>query len=126
MDLTMTRASVMIVGLSADHLPVSDLLEAGMEMDVSAVGDFEDAKRRLAVQVPDLLITALRLGPYNGLHLVVRGRTDNPGMAAIVVANVDDPVLRRDAEELGATFVGGPLTVEHVQSALRITAAGSA
>ena len=123
--MTDRRATVMVVGLAPDQLPLGGLLEAGLDIEVSALGDFEAAKRQLAVQIPDVLITALRLGPFNGLHLVLRARTDSPTVTTIVVAEEDDAVLRRDAEELGAMFVVGAVMAEHLQAALRTTAAGS-
>ena len=124
--MTVRRTAVMVVGLAPELLPLGGLLESSLDIEVSALGDFEAAKRQLAVQVPDVLITALRLGPYNGLHLILRARADNPTITTIVVVEEDDPVLRRDAEELGAAFVVGAVTAEHLQAALRITPAGSA
>ena len=67
--------------------------------------DFHEAKRVLAAQPPDLLVTHVRLGEYNGLQLVLRGKMTRPEMAAIVVADAPDPVLARDLEEMHATLV---------------------
>jgi hypothetical protein len=69
------RAAVLLVGLGADELPMAALLEAGLDIEVSALTDFEAAKRQLSAQAPDVLVTALRLGAYNGLHLILRART---------------------------------------------------
>jgi DNA-binding NarL/FixJ family response regulator len=124
--VSVSRTAVMVVGLSPDQLPLAALLEAGIDIEVAALRDFETAKGELATRVPDVLIAALRLGSFNGLHLVLRAKTDNPALGAIVVADLDDPVLRRDAEELGAMFIVGAVTVEHLQLAMRINAAGSA
>ena len=57
------------------------LLEAA-GYQVAAASNFEEAKQFLATETPDVLITDLRLGSYNGLHLVLRSRTDHPDMAA--------------------------------------------
>ena len=45
------------------------LEEAGYE--AVAVGTFEDATRVLRTSPPDLLIADVRLGPFNGLQLVI-------------------------------------------------------
>jgi DNA-binding response OmpR family regulator len=51
---------------------------------------------------PHLVISQLRLGAYNGLHVALRAR--NAGIPAVVIGT-PDAVLERDARELGATFV---------------------
>jgi hypothetical protein len=43
----------------------------------------------------------VRLGPYNGLHLVMRARALYPNAAAILIGP-SDPMLARDARALGA------------------------
>jgi DNA-binding NtrC family response regulator len=69
---------------------------------------FEEAKRWLQFSPPDLLMTDVRLGAYNGLHLVLRARAQHPEMPAIVVDADHDPVLEREAGEAGATYVAKP------------------
>lgn len=49
---------------------------------------------------PDLLITEVKLGEYNGLHLALRARA--AGIPSIVLG---DPVFEREAEQLGATYL---------------------
>ena len=49
-----------------------------------AVSTFEEAKYVLNEARPDLLVAQVRLGAFNGLHLVLRGRAESPEMAAIV------------------------------------------
>ena len=51
---------------------------------------------------PHLVISQLRLGAYNGLHVALRAR--NQGIPAVVIGT-PDAVLERDAEELGAAFI---------------------
>jgi PleD family two-component response regulator len=69
---------------------------------------FEAAMQTLAERPPHLLIAAERLGPFNGLHLVVRGRSEFPQMAAIVTASAKDPVLEAEATTFGANCVVAP------------------
>ena len=58
---------------------------------------------------PDLLVTDVRLGAYNGVHLVVRAHTDNPSMPALVMDVHHDRVLENEAKKAGAVYVGEPL-----------------
>jgi DNA-binding NtrC family response regulator len=87
---------------------VEPLRDAGYE--VIAATTFEAAKERLAVQTPNLLIAASRLGLFNGLHLVVRGHLDHPEMSAILTAQSKDPVLEAEAMIYGASCVIAPET----------------
>ena len=80
------------------------LVLSGLGFQVTASDTFQDARAQLATPVA-LLVTELRLGEYNGLHLVLRGKSLHPQLAAIVTSHIDDPVLYEEAERLGATFV---------------------
>lgn len=62
---------------------------------------FASAKVRLRTH-PQLVITQLRLGAYNGLHVALHARCE--GVRAVVIGE-PDTVLERDAEQLGATYV---------------------
>jgi hypothetical protein len=61
----------------------------------------------LAGQPPELLVTEIRLGPFNGLHLVLRYRGRFPDLRAIAVNPFYDSVLAYDAANFGATYVTG-------------------
>src|SRR5262245_15908757 len=50
---------------------------------------------------PALLITGLKLGEYNGVHLALRGRA--AGVPSIVLGPTDQ-TFRRQAEQLGAVY----------------------
>ena len=78
---------------------------------VTVVDDFATAKQTVTTDPPDLLITDVRLGAYNGLHLVVVGKAALAGLAAIVIGGPKDAALRGDAERVGAVFLSGD--VEH-------------
>jgi hypothetical protein len=58
------------------------------------------------------LITGVRLGPYNGLHLIVRSRRQLPSMATILTHDHDDPVLIAEAACNNATFLVRPWSPE--------------
>jgi DNA-binding response OmpR family regulator len=72
---------------------------------VVSVAAFEDATRQLAVDRPDLLVTAVRLGAFNGLHLVLRCRGDYPDLPVIVTGEEEDPLLAAEVTRYGARFV---------------------
>jgi len=99
------------------------LSQLGLRVIVSDT--FEQASAELRAK-PSLLVTALRLAEYNGLHLVLRGKSADPDLAAVVTNKVDDPVLRDEAEKLGATFVVRKVAVSEFQAAvLRTLFAGT-
>jgi DNA-binding response OmpR family regulator len=77
---------------------------------VTTATTFEAARDRLTEEPPDLLIAAERLGLFNGLHLVLRGRFDRPEMAAIVTVEADDPVLQAEASSFGAVCAVSPMS----------------
>jgi DNA-binding NtrC family response regulator len=77
------------------------LSAAGFRVLTSA--NFEEGRELLDAEVPPaLLIVSVRLGPYNGLHLVIRGKLDHPGMALIVTSEDFDAGLEEDAARYGA------------------------
>lgn len=106
--------SVLVVDLQPQALArfVEPLRAAGY--DVDGATSFEAAKDRLTTRPPNLLISSARLGLFNGLHLVVRGRLDHPEMAAILTAHVKDPVLEAEASTYGASCVVAPETSAEV------------
>ena len=73
----------------------SALVEAGYR--VAWVGTFEEATQQLALDYPDLLVTAVRLGAFNGMHLLFRFRAEHPDVPAIVIDALADltPDMRR-------------------------------
>ena len=65
----MTRGTVVVIGGGLAGVTAA-LRCAESGFDVTVVSTFEDAKRRLSTGQPlALLITDVRLGPYNGFHL---------------------------------------------------------
>lgn len=86
---------------------------------VTMASSFDEAKRHLALAEPDLLMADVRLGSYNGLHLVVRSRSDFPKIAAIVTHAVRDPVLQGEAAAFNAVYLVKPLDPEKLLSVVR-------
>lgn len=81
-------------------------------MDVVAHSTFEGARQALHTQQFDVLLTDVRLGAFNGLQLAVIARDAHPEMRMIVFSGFDDPVLRSEAERVGAAYVVKPVTSE--------------
>jgi DNA-binding NtrC family response regulator len=103
------NATIVVVDAGSGVLAgaIVELQRAGYE--VSAATTFDEGKRLLETTHPDLLITAVRLGAFNGLHLVVKGRAQHANMAAIVIGDAADEGLQGEAASLGAAFAVRPL-----------------
>jgi DNA-binding response OmpR family regulator len=86
---------------------------------VTTTASFESAKWRLRTVPPDLLVTDVRLGDYNGIHLVIRGRTDDAGLQAIVTDTTRDRVLEADATTQGAIYLVKPFEAEKLVDVAR-------
>lgn len=67
---------------------------------VRGASTFHEAKRLLAEVSPDLVIADERLDAYNGLHVLLRARSDNPHVGAIVITATKKRGLETDARRL--------------------------
>ena len=101
-------ASILIV--EDDRATLDGLvgLMAAAGYQVKGVRSFEEG-RRLLLDQPDVLVTDVRLGAYNGLQLIIRGRAMNPRLGAIVVTGHPDIVVQREAERLDAIHMEKPV-----------------
>jgi CheY-like chemotaxis protein len=76
---------------------------------VTRASSFAEARRQLVLVRPDVIITAIRLGGFNGLHLVIRSRSTFPDIVAIVTHPGPDPVLQADAAAQEAVWMMNPI-----------------
>ena len=76
---------------------------------VVPLSSFAEAHRLLPFARPDVLVTDIRLGEYNGLQLAVQAGTLDPAPSVIVTSGYEDPVLVAEAARLGATFLLKPV-----------------
>jgi hypothetical protein len=76
----------------------------GRVAELAACNDFESARHQLLTAGPDFLVTNLRLGAYNGLHLVYLATLSDHGIRAIVYSRHADLSLIREAQGVGAFF----------------------
>lgn len=81
------------------------LVSAGYR--VAAVSAFDQAARQISLDCPDLLMTALRLEAFNGLHLLLRLRADHPDLPVIIAGDLGD--FSSDISRYGARFVANPV-----------------
>ena len=105
--LTM-RSTILVVSADDSGLAPTLQLLAGAGYEARGATTFEDATRLLATTSPDLLIADERLGAFNGLHLVLRGRAEHPTMRAIVATAVKDPCVEAEASRMNALCVVKP------------------
>jgi DNA-binding response OmpR family regulator len=102
------RARILVVD---DDVPTQSGLVALLESagyETAAACSYVEGLTRLRQHAPDLLITDVRLGEFNGLQLVVTNR-ETP---AIVVTGFDDPVIEADARDAGAGYVVKPIAID--------------
>ena len=78
--------------------------EAGVRPII--VDSYPAARRYVEKEFPAAVVSEVRLGEYNGLQLTLHAR--ERGIPVILVG-APDPILQREAEELGATYVGEKL-----------------
>jgi CheY-like chemotaxis protein len=81
-------------------------LVAARGHEVLAAATFEEGRRLLKTHRPDVLITDVRLGAFNGLQLLL---SDQSHIHAIVLTAYSDPVLEAEARNLGARYLLKPV-----------------
>ena len=114
MDLELAGDSKRRILIVDDDLSLLQALERALAetdgYDIVASDSFEDARRTLRSRKFDVLITDVRLGPFNGLQLAILARDLHPDIRLIVISGFDDTVLKSDARRLGAVFLVKPVT----------------
>lgn len=112
------RQTILVVDNDPEQLgTTTDVLRrAGYR--VTGAATFREAQQLLALEPPNLLIADVRLGAFNGLHLLVMSRADHPEMAAIITCVSPDPVLEADAKQHGAVYLVKPISPSVLLSAV--------
>lgn len=117
-------ASALIVEPSLpDALKLIPIMSA-LGIHVTVAESFQDAKDALRSPYT-LLVTELRLGEFNGLHLALRAKATHQAIKTIVTSWVDDIYLQADAEALGAAFIVKPISEKDWSAAVERTMAGA-
>jgi two-component system response regulator YesN len=107
--LAATKLTVLIVD---DDVGLLDAMQRSLRESVKSIvacDSFEKARKLLREQSFDALVTDVRLGAFNGLQLAVMARDLYPRMRLVVFSGFDDPVLRTDAEQIGAAYLVKPV-----------------
>jgi DNA-binding NtrC family response regulator len=93
------------------------LLSEGYE--VTTAQDFRNAKAEIGTQVPELLVADVRLGEFNGIQLGILAKSVRPDVQVVIMSGWDDPVLRRETDHMGGTFVHKPFRGTELLDAVR-------
>jgi DNA-binding response OmpR family regulator len=115
---------VLVVDCNAEALAGDQSILAEAGYLVTCTANFAEAKQRLLLAPPDLLMTDVRLGEYNGLHLVLRGHLSHPEMPAIVRAEDRDSVLEEEARRADALYLIKPVDAATLVDSVRRLLAG--
>jgi DNA-binding NtrC family response regulator len=108
--------NVLAVGDDASSLAqVRTVLESDGYRTIEAQS-FASARQLLRERRFDLLITKLRLGEYNGLHLVLHSRVFFPTTASVVVADAPGLLTEAEAAALGAGIVVDASAPGHIRA----------
>src|SRR5262249_18009978 len=103
MERVWTPQRVLLVEPDPTRWP--ELRQAGRTVaSVEICGDFTEARHRLMANPPALLVTNLRLGAYNGLHLVYLVAANKYPTRAVVYSSHQDAPLIEEAQSIGAFF----------------------
>lgn len=89
---------------------------SGPEYILTLARTFTDGVRALSQGPPDLLVTALRLNDFNGLHLILRSRFIDAFVPAVLVGLPAD--YSSDVAQLGVPFVPKPIEPEVLAAAV--------
>ena len=114
-------AQILVVAMSQEGLePMSLLWRSGHDLQFAQ--GFDAGVKMLERTGPDLLISEVRLGPFNALHLVIRSQRTHPKMRSILLDGAHDPVTEADAIREGAVYLVQPSAHELLDYVTRLVA----
>ena len=93
------------------------LSEHGFEVVSSSV--FDEARHHITAGRPDIVVTDVRLGAFNGLQLALLAKDVRPDARVVVFSGYDDPVLKEEARRIGATYMVKPVSGQALVRELR-------
>ena len=85
----------------------------------SGAASFEQGRKILDESAVSLLVTDVRLGTANGLHLMLRARMKDPPPPVIVITGFADAVLEVEARRMGAKFLLKPVDADEFLALVR-------
>jgi CheY-like chemotaxis protein len=98
---------ILLVDPCDAHAAAAEHALVGAGYRAAAVSTFDQALRQVALDCPDVLIAAVRLAAFNGLHLVIRLRVDRAHLPVIITGHITD--FTTDAARYGARFLQTPI-----------------
>ncbi len=98
-------SQILLVKSESDASSTFEQLLVSAGHSVTAVTSFEAAALPASWTRPDLLLTAIRLGRFNGLHLALRFRLEHPGVPIIAIGDEAEVGLAAEAMQLRVRFV---------------------
>jgi DNA-binding NtrC family response regulator len=105
----LSSRSILIVD---DDRALLDALEHALVQQgahVVACESFAEARSMLRSRPFDAMLTDVRLGEFNGLQLALLAKDAHPTIRIVVFSGYNDPVLRAEAERLGAVYLVKPV-----------------
>jgi YesN/AraC family two-component response regulator len=84
---------------------------------VTVCSNFQDARERLQCERPDAVLTDVRVGQYNGVHLALLFRRQSPKGRIVVVTGYDDTVIRKEVGALHGEFLLKPVRLAELRGA---------
>jgi DNA-binding response OmpR family regulator len=87
--------------------------------DVLTASNFAKAREYIQAQDLGILVADVRLGDFNGIQLGILAKNAQPNVRIVIMSGWDDPVLRHEADQLGAVYVQKPFSAEELRSALK-------
>jgi DNA-binding NtrC family response regulator len=71
---------------------------------VTTSGGFHEARRAIAAAEYPLIVTSIKLGAFNGIHLIYLAKRANPHAICVAYSSHDDAGLGLDAQQAGAFY----------------------
>jgi DNA-binding response OmpR family regulator len=113
-------------GATVAELLAESLEDAGEGYDVLSARGFAEAAQQIEAECPDVVITAVRLEAFNGMHLLLRSRRNHPNLPFVLMNDVSDPVLSLEASHYGAPVVTRPVDAHSLRRVVSDLLAGPA
>jgi DNA-binding response OmpR family regulator len=98
---------ILLVNPCAATTAAAEHALVGAGYRAAAVTTFDQALRQVALDRPDVVISAIRLAAFNGLHLLIRMRAEHADLPVIVTGHITD--FTTDAARFGARFLPTPI-----------------
>jgi two-component system response regulator RegA len=89
-------------------------------IDVTVCNTFPDARNAVHRELPDGVLTDVRVGEFNGFQLAHLFRAMSPGGIIVVVTGHDDPTMRAEAAKLDAAFLLKPVNMQELITRLSV------